>query len=40
MFIVEKDDKEKTAKVLLSEGEAIAAQMINDAVKKYGGGTL
>ncbi|KAM3136961.1 hypothetical protein pb186bvf_010874 [Paramecium bursaria] len=37
MFIVEKDDVEKTAKVIISEGEAIAAQIINEAAKKYGG---
>lgn len=35
-FIVMKDEEEKNARVILSEGEAEAARLINDAVKLYG----
>ena len=33
-----KDEEEKNARVILSEGEAEAARLINDAVKLYGTG--
>ncbi|CAD8188308.1 unnamed protein product [Paramecium octaurelia] len=35
-FIVLRDEEEKNAKVILSEGESEAARLINDAVKQYG----
>ena len=33
-----RDEEEKNAKVILSEGESEAARLINDAVKSYGTG--
>jgi prohibitin 1 len=33
-----KDEEEKNARVILSEGEAEAARLINDSVKLYGTG--
>ena len=33
-----KDEEEKTAQIIRSEGEAEAAKLINDAVKKFGTG--
>lgn len=33
-----RDEEEKNAKVLLSEGEAEAASLINNAVKAFGSG--
>ncbi|CAK84450.1 unnamed protein product (macronuclear) [Paramecium tetraurelia] len=35
-FIVLRDEEEKNAKIILSEGESEAARLINDAVKSYG----
>ena len=35
-FIVMKAEEEKKAKIIESEGNSIAAQMISDAVSKYG----
>jgi prohibitin 1 len=35
-----RDEEEKNAKVILSEGEAEAARLINDAVKQFGTGNL
>ena len=35
-----KDEEEKNARVILSEGEAEAARLINDAVKLYGTGNI
>lgn len=37
-FIVLRDEEEKNAAIIRSEGEAEAAKIINDAVKNYGGG--
>lgn len=35
-----RDEEEKNARVILSEGEAEAAKVINEAVKVYGAGKL
>ncbi|CAD8100034.1 unnamed protein product [Paramecium primaurelia] len=35
-FIVLRDEEEKNAKIILSEGESEAARLINEAVKSYG----
>lgn len=35
-FIVMRDEEEKNAKNIKSEGEAEAARLINDSVKKFG----
>ena len=39
-FIVLRDEEEKNAKVILSEGEAEAASLINTAVKSFGSGSV
>lgn len=39
-FIVLRDEEEKNAAIIRSEGEAEAAKIINDAVKNYGGGNF
>ena len=39
-FIVLRDEEEKNAAIIRSEGEAEAAKLINDSVKTYGSGKL
>lgn len=38
-YVVERDEQEKEAQIIKSEGEAEAAMLINKAVKDFGGGT-
>lgn len=39
-YIVLRDEEEKNAKVIFSEGEAEAARLINEAVGKFGSSSL
>ncbi|EGR34058.1 prohibitin, putative [Ichthyophthirius multifiliis] len=39
-YIVQRDEEDKLAQIIRSEGEAEAAQLINQAVKKFGGAQI
>ena len=39
-FVVDKNEQEKRAKVIKAEGDALAAELISDSIKKHGSGFI